>query len=62
MLAQAENRLLDNLIDPSFWGIIRLFALLFQNILDQLLHTKYVLSTEEYYNVLTDGTIFLINQ
>ena len=57
---QAVNPYLDFLIDPSFHGVNRLFALSFQNVGDRVLKTKYFLPTEEMkdFNVMTDGNVF----
>ena len=52
----APNPYLDFLIDPSFQGVNRLFALPF-NALDDRPAAKV-----EDYNVMIDGKTFLINQ
>ena len=38
---QVSNPYLDFLIDPSFQGVNRLFALSFKNKDDRIVHTKY---------------------
>ena len=54
------NPYLDYLIDPSFQGVNRLFALSFENITDRTVHAKYYLPTVEMkdYNVVINGKIF----
>ena len=57
---QALNLYLDFLIDPSFQGVNRPFALSFENKKDRTLHTKYYLPTTEIkdYNVMINGQNF----
>ena len=38
---------LDDLIDPNFQGVNRLFVLSFENTTDRTVHTKYYLPTVE---------------
>ena len=54
---QAPNLYLDLLIDPTFQGVNRSFALSFENKNDRTLHTKYYLPTTEIkdYNVMING-------
>ena len=51
-----QNRYLDYLIDPSFQGVNRLFALSFENRTDREVHTGYFYPKVEIrdYNVTTD--------
>ena len=53
---QAQNRYLDYLIDTSFQGVNRLFALSFENDNDRESHKQYYLPTVEIkdYNVMID--------
>ena len=55
-----NNQYLDFLIDPSFQGVNRLFALSFENEDDRTVHTKYYHRTVEIknYKVITDGRNF----
>ena len=57
---QASNQYLDYLIDPSFQGVNRHFALSFEDNTDRTVHTKYYLATVEIndYNVMIDGQNF----
>ena len=52
-----QNQYLDFLTDPSFQGVNRLFALLFENENDRKVHTGYYIPKVEMkdYNVMTDG-------
>ena len=54
----------DNLVDPSFQGVNRLFVLSFENENDRTSHSTYYLPKVEIkdYNILIDGKFFLINQ
>ena len=47
-----------------FWGVNRLFVLLFENPTDRTVHKKYYFATVEikYYIIMIDGQKFLINQ
>ena len=47
----------DNLVDPSFQGVSRLFVLSFENENDRTSHSTYYLPKVEIkdYNVMTDG-------
>ena len=70
----AQNRYLNYLINPSFQGVNRLFALSFENENDRILsfenennrtsHSTYYLPKVEIkdYNVMTDSRNFLISQ
>ena len=40
---EIQNQYLDILFDPSFQGVNSLFALLFENEEDRIVHTKYYL-------------------
>ena len=53
----SDKSCLHYLIDPSFQGISRLFVLLFENVTDKTVHTKYYLPTVEVksWNVIFDG-------
>ena len=55
-----QNRYSDFLIDPSFQGVNKLFALSFNNDDSRESHKKYYLSTVEItdYNVMIDGRNF----
>ena len=57
---ERQNQYLDFLINCSFQGVNRLFALLFQNEIDRKVHTGYYLPQVEtkYYNVMIDGKSF----
>ena len=54
---QAPNPYLDYLIDPSFLGVNRLFALSFENNTDRTVYIKHYLPTVEIknYNVMIYG-------
>ena len=57
---ERQNQYLDFLIDPSFEGVNRLFALSFENENDRKVHSEYYLpkvETEDY-NVMIDGKSF----
>ena len=58
------NAYLDYLIDPSFEGVNRRFALSFENNKHRIKHTGYLLPKVEIkdYNVMTDEKHFLISQ
>ena len=53
---QEPNPYLDYLIDPSFQGVNKLFALSFENDTDRSVHTNYCFPTVETkdYNDMTD--------
>ena len=53
----AQNRYLNHLINPSFQGVSRLFALSFENENDRTSHSTYYLPEVQIkdYNVMTDG-------
>ena len=57
---ERQNQYLHFLINSSFLGVNRLFALLFQNEIDRKVHTGYYLPQVEtnYYNVMIDGKSF----
>ena len=57
---QATSQCIDNLIDPIFQGVTRLFALSFENINSRTGHTEYFFITREVknYNVMIDGKNF----
>ena len=57
---EAQNQYLDFLINPSFQGVNRIFALSFENENDRTSHSNYYLSKEEIkdYNVKIDGGKF----
>ena len=50
----------DNLVDPSFQGVSRLFVLSFENENDRTSHSTYYLPKVEIkdYNVMIDGKNF----
>ena len=52
-----QERYLNNLIDPSFPGVNRLFVLSFENSADRTTHTEYFLPKVEIkdYNVKIGG-------
>ena len=54
---QAQNQYIDHLIDPSFQGVNRLFALSFEDYGDKTRHTVYFVSKVEMknYNVMING-------
>ena len=54
---QAPNLYLDNLSNPSFQGVNRLFLLFFENTKDRAVYTEYYLSAVEIKdeNVMIDG-------
>ena len=56
----AQNRYLNNLINPSFQGVNRLFVLSFENEDDRTSHSTYYLPKVEIkdYNVMIDGRNF----
>ena len=58
---QAQNRYLDFLIDPSFQGVNRLFALSFKDDDGRESHKQYYLPTAEIkdYNVMINGRNFV---
>ena len=60
----AQNRYLNYLINPSFQGANRLFALAFENENGRTSYSTYYLPKVEIkdYNVMIDGRNFLINQ
>ena len=60
----AQNRYLNHLVNPSFQGVNRLFALPFENEDDRISHSNCYLPKVEIedYNVMTDVKTFLINQ
>ena len=49
------------MIDPSFQGANRRFALSFENVNDRIVHTEYIIPTVEIkdYNIMIDGQTFL---
>ena len=55
-----QNRYLNYLINPSFQGVNRLFALSFENENDRISHSTYYLPKVEIkdYNVMNDGRNF----
>ena len=57
---QGRNQHLDELIDPIFQGIKRLFVLSLENNTDRTAHIKYYLSTVEIeeHNVIIFGNLF----
>ena len=57
----AQNRFLNDLINPSFQGVNRLFVLSFENENDKTSHSTYYLPKVEikHYNVMIDGQNFL---
>ena len=59
---QSLNQYLVYLIDPSFQGVNRIFALSFQNNADQKRHTGYILPKVEikHCNVIIDGQNFFV--
>ena len=62
-LSQQLKSGLDYLIDLSFQGVNKLFALLFEDYVVGADYRKDFLPTLEIkgYNIMIDGTIFLIN-
>ena len=58
--SRRQNEYLGFLIDPSFQGLNRLFALLFENEDDRKVHTGYYFPKLEIkdYNVMIDGKNF----
>ena len=56
----AQNRYLNHLVNPSFQGVNRLFALSFENENDRSSHSTYYLPKLEIkdYNVTVDGKNF----
>ena len=60
----AQNRYLNDLINPSFQGLNRLFVLSFKNEDQRKSHSTYYLLKVEIkdYNVMIDDKNFLINQ
>ena len=56
----AQNRYLNHLVDSSFQGVNRLFALSFENENDRTSHSNYYLPKVEIkdYNVMIDGKNF----
>ena len=56
----AQNRYLNHLINPSFQGVSRLFALSFENENDRISHSTYYLPKGEIkdYNVMIVGRNF----
>ena len=57
---QAQNRYLDYLIDPSFYGVNRLFLISFENRTDKEVHTRDFLPKVEIkdYNGMIDKRNF----
>ena len=57
------NSCLDELIDPIFQGVNRLFALSFEKNTDRTVHTVFYLQKVKIkdYNVMIAGTNFSIN-
>ena len=57
---QARNRYLDDLIDPSFQGVNRLFVLSFKDDDVRESHKQYYIPNVEIndYNVMIDGKNF----
>ena len=57
---EGENQYLDFLIEPSFWGVNRLFVLLFESKGDRKVYKRYYLPNVEikYCNVRIDGKSF----
>ena len=55
-----QNRYLNQLVDPSFQGVNRLFVLSFENENDRTSHSNYYLPKVEIkdYNVMIDGKNF----
>ena len=60
----AQNPNLNDLVEPSFQGVNRLFVLAFENDIQRTSDRRYYLLNVEIndYNVMTDGKTFLINQ
>ena len=60
VITQAPNQYSDCLIDPSFRGVNRPFALSFEFNTDRTVHTQYYLPTVQmkYYNVMIDEINF----
>ena len=56
----AQSRYLNNLVDPSFQGVNRLFVLSFKNENGRTLHSTYYLRKVEIkdYNVMIDDKFF----
>ena len=54
-----QNRYLNHLINPSFQVVNSAFVLLFENVDDREVHTKYFIPSIKikYYNFITDGII-----
>ena len=59
-LIQTPKPYSDYLINPSFQGVNRLFALSFENTTDRTVHTKHYPPTVEIkdYHVMIDGQNF----
>ena len=60
----AHNVNLNDLIEPSFQGVNRLFVLAFENDEQKTSNKRYYIPNVEIkdYNVMIDGKTFLINQ
>ena len=60
----AQNPNLNDLVEPSFQGINRLFVLAFENNTQRTSHSAYYLPNVEIknYNVMINGETYLINQ
>ena len=56
----AQNLNLNHLVEPSFQGVNRLFALAFESDTQRRSHSRYYLSNLEIkdYNIMTDGENF----
>ena len=60
---ERQNQYLDDLIDPSFQRVNRLFVLSFEDEEQRKSYKRYYLPKVEInYNVMIDGQNFLINQ
>ena len=61
MSVERQNQSLDYLTSPSFRGVNRLLALLFENNDDRTEHTRYFLPAVQIkdYNVMVDGENYL---
>ena len=57
---QMTNQYLDYLISLTFQGVNRIFVLSFENVIDRIGYTEYILLATEIkdYNVMIDGEIF----
>ena len=47
---QAQNQYLDYLIDPSFYEVNRVFVLLFENVADRTVYTRYYFTKVDIKN------------